>query len=85
MTDPHTEDKGVRDVPELAAWWPEQQPDNSNTRCRNGCCQGTYCVRTYLSRGAAAAIVEAYTPLRQTLLERLRAKFTWWSRSKGKP
>lgn len=79
-------DHDVRDVPGgLEAWLPEQTPENTNARCKNGCCRGLYCTRTYLARGAAAAIVEAYTPREQSMFERLRAKFTRWTRPKGKP
>lgn len=86
MNSPQDKAQDVRDVPaELQAWWPEQMPENTNMRCRNGCCRGPYCAQTYEAHGAAAAIVEAYTPLKQGMFERLRAKFTRKAQSKGKP
>lgn len=86
MHSPHTEDRDVRDVPaELQAWWPENMPDNTNARCRNGCCRGPYCAQTYVTHGMAAAIAEAYRPRKRSMLERLRALFTRSAQSKGKP
>lgn len=47
----------------LEAWL----PDNMDGPCKNGCCNGPYCVRTYREHGAMAAVAEAFPDAKATL------------------
>lgn len=55
---------------DLEAWFRKNDPEAMDGPCKNGCCLGPICMRTYYAHGAGAAIMEAYAP-KPSLLYRM--------------